>query len=144
MTLPAWIYARFSSMEQAKGHSLERQLKAGRALIERMGWLHSYEREIVDEGLSAFHGGNRAAGSALFAFEQKVHDGHFANGAVLVAETLDRLTRQGHEETVDLLRLLTTRGVTVATTQDGQLHGRRQRLPDRRHQHIGQAPLASW
>lgn len=122
MTVPAWIYARFSSMEQAKGHSLERQLKSARAHIERMGWQHSYEREIIDEGRSAFHGDNRIAGSALFAFEQNVRNGQFATGAVLVVESLDRLTRQGHEETVELLRLLTTHGVSVSTTQDGQFY----------------------
>lgn len=128
MTQPAYIYARFSSIEQAKGHSLERQLTGARSLIERNGWLYSPEREMVDEGRSAFHGTNRAEGSALFDFEQKVREGHFANGAVLVVESLDRLTRQGHEETYDLLRLFTRNGVTVATFQDGQIYQTGQRL----------------
>lgn len=122
MSQPAWIYARFSTLEQAKGHSLERQLKGGRALIEAKGWLYSPERELVDEGRSAFHGANREAGAALHDFEIKAREGHFANGAVLVVESLDRLTRQGHEETVDLLRLLTRKGVTVATFQDGKVY----------------------
>ena len=69
MSQPAWIYARFSTLEQAKGHSLERQLKGGRALIEAKGWLYSQDRELVDEGRSAFHGGNREAGAALYDFE---------------------------------------------------------------------------
>lgn len=122
MSQPAWIYARFSTLEQAKGHSLERQLKGGRALIEAKGWLYSPDRELVDEGRSAFHGANREAGAALHDFEIKAREGHFANGAVLVVESLDRLTRQGHEETVDLLRLLTRKGVTVATFQDGRIY----------------------
>lgn len=128
MTQPAWIYARFSSLEQAKGHSLERQLQGARALIEARGWLYSPEREMVDEGRSAYHGGNRAVGAALYDFEMKARDGHFANGAVLVVESLDRLTRQGHEETVDLLRLLIRSGVTVATFQDGQIYDAGQKL----------------
>ena len=128
MTQPAWIYARFSSLEQAKGHSLERQLKGARALIEAQGWLYSPEREMVDEGRSAYHGSNRSVGAALYDFENKARDGHFANGAVLVVESLDRLTRQGHEETVDLMRLLARNGVTVATFQDGQIYDAGQKL----------------
>ncbi|MFX4087499.1 recombinase family protein [Sphingobium yanoikuyae] len=122
MTQPAWIYARFSSMEQSKGHSLERQLTEGRALIERMGWEHSPNRELADEGKSAYTGGNRSEGSLLFDFEQKAREGLFHNGAVLAVENLDRLTRQGYEQAVDLLRLLTTNGVTVATWHDNQIY----------------------
>ncbi len=128
MSQPAYIYARFSSIEQAKGHSLERQLQGARLMVERNGWLHSPDREMVDEGRSAFHGINRAEGSALFDFEEKARDGHFQNGAVLVVESLDRLTRQGHEETFDLVRLLTRNGVTIATFQDGQIYEAGQRL----------------
>lgn len=84
MSQPAWIYARFSTVEQAKGHSLERQLKGARALIKAKGWLHSPERELIDEGRSAFHGANREVGAALYDFEMKAREGHFANGAVLV------------------------------------------------------------
>ena len=128
MTQPAWIYARFSSLEQAKGHSLERQLKGAKAFIDAQGWIHSADRQMVDEGRSAYHGSNRAEGAALYDFENKARDGHFANGAVLVVESLDRLTRQGHEETVDLMRLLARNGVTVATFQDGQIYEAGQRL----------------
>ncbi|HEY0315848.1 MAG TPA: recombinase family protein, partial [Sphingomonas sp.] len=86
MTLPAYIYARFSSVEQSKGSSLARQLKLGRAFIEKQKWLHSTERELIDEGRSAYHGANRAVGSALYEFEEKALAGHFANGACLVVE----------------------------------------------------------
>lgn len=109
-------------MEQSKGHSLKRQINEGRAFIERMGWDHAEHREIVDEGKSAFHGANRSEGSLLYEFEQKARNGHFHNGTVLAVENLDRLTRQGYEEAIDLLRLLTTNGVTVATWHDNQIY----------------------
>lgn len=128
MTQPAWIYARFSSLEQSKGHSLERQLQDGKAYIERMGWEHSPAREIADEGKSAYHGANRAEGSGLYEFEQKAREGHFSKGAVLVVENLDRITRQGYEEAIDLLRLLTTNGVTVATWHDNQIYLANERI----------------
>lgn len=109
-------------MEQSKGHSLKRQINEGRAFIERMGWEHSEQREIVDEGKSAYHGANRSEGSLLHEFEQKARAGHFNNGTVLAVENLDRLTRQGYEEAIDLLRLFTTNGVTVATWHDNQIY----------------------
>lgn len=117
MTLPAYIYARYSSAEQSKGHSLKRQLERGKSFIEKKGWLYSKDREIVDEGRSAYHGANRAEGSALHDFEQKARAGHFTNGAVLVVENIDRLSRQGYEEIFGLVQLFTNNGVTLALTQ---------------------------
>ncbi|WP_336965437.1 recombinase family protein [Sphingobium aquiterrae] len=35
---PAYLYARFSSLRQKEGHSIERQLTYGRAFIEQQGW----------------------------------------------------------------------------------------------------------
>ncbi|HEY6869817.1 MAG TPA: recombinase family protein, partial [Novosphingobium sp.] len=105
--LPAYIYARFSSLEQAKGHSLERQLEEGRAHIERNGWEYHEDRELRDEGRSAFSGENRQPGSALYDFEQQTLAGTFKTGVVLVVENIDRLTRQGYEQAFDLLRQLT-------------------------------------
>ncbi len=122
MTLPAWIYARFSTNEQSKGDSVRRQLVEGRAHIERMGWIHDPAFEIVEEGKSAYHGDNRSEGSLLGGFEQRAREGYFSNGAVLVVENLDRLTRQGYEEAVELLRSLTMSGVTVATWNDNQIY----------------------
>jgi len=63
MTKDAIICARFSSLEQSKGYSLERQMKNGH--VERNGW--RVEAELKDEGKSVFHGGNRAEGTALHA-----------------------------------------------------------------------------
>ncbi|WP_333605177.1 recombinase family protein [Novosphingobium sp.] len=120
--LPAFIYARFSSLEQAKGHSLERQLEDGRAHIGRNGWEYHEDRELRDEGRSAFSGENRQPGSALYDFEQQTLAGAFKTGVVLVVENIDRLTRQGYEQAFDLLRQLTQNGVTVATTQDNQIY----------------------
>ena len=128
MSLPAWIYARFSSLEQSKGTSLSRQLEAGRTFVQQMGWQHATEREITDEGKSAFHGVNRLEGSQLYTFEQRALAGDFRDGAVLAVEALDRLSRQGHEETSDLLRALTRNGVTVVTWMDNEIYPAGQRI----------------
>lgn len=128
MSVPAFIYARFSTAEQSKGHSLERQLIAGRAYVLSQGWLYDRDRELTDEGKSAFHGINRAEGSALYEFERKAREGHFANGAALAVENIDRLTRQGWEEATDILRQLTSSGVTVAFWQANEVFNAGERI----------------
>ena len=114
MTLPAYIYARFSTAEQSKGTSLERQLTQGRKWVEENSWLYSADREIRDEGRSAFHGANRDEGAALFDFEMKARHGHFQNGTVLVVENIDRLSRQGAKAAAQLIWMLNDCGVTVS------------------------------
>ncbi|HEV2078667.1 MAG TPA: recombinase family protein [Allosphingosinicella sp.] len=129
MTQEATIYARFSSLEQSRGSSLERQFAACAAMCERHGWRHNEQRRITDEGLSAFHGFNRAAGGGLHEFERKAVCGHFQQGHVLVCENLDRISRQGYEETLGFLRKLTQSGVTVATVEGDTIYPAHQRVP---------------
>lgn len=127
MSTPAYIYARFSSLEQGKGTSLKRQIADCREYIHRQGWQYPVaepereERDYTDEGKSAYFGAHRSPGGALFEFERKALEGHFANGAVLVVENLDRLTRQGWEEAIKILTGLTANGVTVATLHGNKL-----------------------
>jgi len=127
MSIPAYIYARFSSLEQGKGTSLRRQITDCRNRIEREGWEYPVseqerqDRDYTDEGKSAYFGAHRSPGGALFEFERKAAEGHFANGAVLVVENLDRLTRQGWEEALKILTQLTAHGVTVATLHGNKL-----------------------
>ena len=129
MTTPAFIYARFSSIEQGKGTSLKRQLESARDFIK----LHSdwdypltdpqrqRERDYTDQGKSAYAGTHREAGGALYELERKAAAGHFANGAILVVENLDRLTRQGWEEALKILTSLTAAGMTVHTIQGNKV-----------------------
>jgi DNA invertase Pin-like site-specific DNA recombinase len=127
MSIPAYIYARFSSLEQGKGTSLKRQIADCRERVEREGWEYPTsqsereERDYTDEGKSAYFGAHRSPGGSLFEFERKAAEGHFANGAVLVVENLDRLTRQGWEEALKILTGLTGNGVTVATLHGNKL-----------------------
>lgn len=92
MSQSAIIYARFSSTEQSKGYSLERQQTLATAFATQHGWL--VEKTITDEGRSAFRGTNRLEGSALHGFELEARNGLHA-GKVLVVENIDRLSRQG-------------------------------------------------
>lgn len=122
MILHATCYARFSSQEQSSGNSLERQFKLTTEFAKSRGWDIALDRCISDEGRSAFHGTNRAEGSALFNFEQQAERGLYRNGHVLVVEHLDRVSRQGFQEVNDFLNKLTSQGVTVATVDDGTIY----------------------
>jgi DNA invertase Pin-like site-specific DNA recombinase len=115
----AILYARFSTTEQAKGYSLERQLSEGRRFIEQKGW--HLEKEISDQGKSAYHGYNRLEGAELYTFEHEAKAG-LHTGKVLVVENLDRLSRQGAKAAAQFIWSLNECGVSVATTHDNQIY----------------------
>ena len=115
MTLPCFIYARYSSLEQGRGTSLIRQFENGRNYALARGWLVDPDREISDKGKSAYHGANRAEGGTLYAFERQVEKGFYRNGAVCVVEHFDRISRQGWEQVHSFLKLCVENGVSVAT-----------------------------
>lgn len=115
----AIIYARFSSSEQSKGYSLERQRSLGLEFAASKGW--DVESTITDEGRSAFHGKNRLEGSALHQFELEAKNG-LHRGKVLLAENVDRLSRQGPKAAARLIWGLNEAGVDVATFHDGMIY----------------------
>ncbi|MEC3910092.1 recombinase family protein [Sphingobium sp. CR2-8] len=119
MSHTAIIYARFSSAEQSKGYSLERQRTHGLQFATDKGW--SVEKTITDEGRSAFHGANRLEGSALHEFELEARNG-LHRGKVLLVENVDRLSRQGAKAAAQLIWALNEQGVDVATWQDGYVY----------------------
>ena len=119
MPQTAIIYARFSTAEQSKGHSLERQLQDGLEYAQQQDLV--VETTIKDEGKSAFHAKNRAEGSALFQFEAEARQG-VHKGKVLCVENIDRLSRQGAKAAAQLVWSLNENGVDVATWQDKQIY----------------------
>ncbi|WP_088184077.1 recombinase family protein [Sphingobium sp. Z007] len=122
MTLPATIYARFSNQEQSLGSSKSRQLKLCREMISDQKWELSADRILIDEGLSAFSGANRAPGGLLYEFEKQTAAGLFKNGHVLVVEHIDRISRQGHDEVLPFVKKMTDAGVTVAVASGKRIY----------------------
>lgn len=119
MSQIAIIYARFSTSEQSKGDSLERQRRLGENFASEQGWIA--ETTITDEGRSAFHGANRLEGAALHEFELEAKNGLHA-GKVLVVENIDRLSRQGAKAAAQLIWGLNEHGVDVATFHDRHIY----------------------
>ena len=85
------IYMRWSSTEQAKGSSLERQLEDCRHHADQNDW--TVIDELVDDGISAFKGEHASSG-ALGRFVNDVQAGRYPDGVILLCEKLDRLSRQ--------------------------------------------------
>src|SRR5215469_13861113 len=80
----AFSYRRFSTPEQAKGHSLKRQTDAAEAWCAARGVELDRELTFEDLGVSAFHGRNVEVG-ALGAFLRAVEDGRVPHGSYLLS-----------------------------------------------------------
>jgi DNA invertase Pin-like site-specific DNA recombinase len=109
----AYSYIRFSTVEQLKGHSLARQLQRTREYCASRG-LTLDESIPPDLGRSAYSGEHLEKGS-LGDFLARVKADFIPTGSALVIENLDRLSRQGIDATIDLLKQL-TQGVSKFMT----------------------------
>ena len=92
----AYSYLRFSSTEQRKGNSFERQIRGRDAYIAKNGLTLDTSLIIEDAGVSAFRGANAATG-ALRNFLDACDKKRVRPGSYLIVENLDRLSR---DETV--------------------------------------------
>lgn len=106
------IYIRWSSAEQTKGSSLERQRDDCRRHAKARNW--NVIAELVDDGVSAFKGKHNSTG-ALGKFVAEVEAGAFPQGVVLLTEKLDRLSRERAKKVFAWMLRVTELGVTVAT-----------------------------
>lgn len=115
------IYMRWSSSEQGKGSSLERQSEDCRRHARENGW--TVVDELVDEGVSAFKGEHAMSG-ALGKFVRDVEAGYYPDGVVLLCEKLDRLSRQEPRHVFVWMINLTEAGVTVATVDGARRYSK--------------------
>src|SRR5215475_7917666 len=112
----AFIYIRFSSPEQAKGRSLDRQTEASNAYAVKEN-LELDERSFKDLGVSAFKGRNIQEG-ALGLFLEAVREGAIPKGSYLLVESLDRVSRQAAYDAVDTIKAIVSEGITVVDLSD--------------------------
>lgn len=106
-------YIRFSSPEQALGHSEQRQIEAAREYAKRKGI--EFDEFLKDDGLSGFHGTHLRRG-ALGRFLDRVKAGDIPKGSILVIENIDRLGRMEVLESLEMvLTGLINRGITFTT-----------------------------
>lgn len=113
----AYLYARWSSLEQAKGSTLTRQIENCNAYALKRNWV--VEEVIIDRGRSAYTGDNITSGN-LGLFAGRLKSGAIPAPACLVVEELDRLSRQPADVMLTWLSPLVRAGLTIAVTQTGQ------------------------
>ncbi|WP_271298927.1 recombinase family protein [Sphingomonas sp. CV7422] len=120
------IYIRWSSAIQARGSSLARQKELCTGHAQGKKW--PIKDVIVDDGVSAYTGVNVTTGK-LGRFLEDAEAGEWPDGIILLTERLDRISRQGFDETYSWIKRATSAGVSLATV-DGDEFFERLRRPD--------------
>lgn len=121
MQRKAYSYVRFSSLEQRKGNSLERQTDASKRLAKKHDWRLDTSLHLADLGRSAFKGGQQ---TALDGFLKAIEDGRVEPGSVLIVEQLDRLSREDIDVALQLFLRIIQAGVDIATLTPEAIHTR--------------------
>jgi len=114
----AYSYVRFSTPEQARGDSKRRRIDKATEYALRRG-LDLVSDEYMDFGVSAYRGRNSEDG-ALADFLSAVEDGAIEQGAYLLVESLDRISREKPRKAVRLLEDICDAGITLVTLGDGK------------------------
>lgn len=119
--MKCYSYIRFSSPEQAKGRSYERQLESARRFAKEQGWKLDETLCMFDPGLSAFSQEHLSKG-ALGTFLQAVEAGRIPIPSALLVENLDRLSRDKIPLALKQFLNLIEAGITIVTLMDRQVY----------------------
>jgi hypothetical protein len=117
--MKCYSYIRFSSPEQAKGSSYERQFENAKQYAKEKGWDLDERLSMFDPGLSGFHQANTTKGE-LGLFLKAVSDGKIETPSALLVENLDRLSRATIPEALRQFLDLMAAGITIVTLIDRQ------------------------
>lgn len=113
----AYSYIRFSTPEQSKGHSLQRQMEAAKQYADKHGLELDEDLTYLDAGVSAYAAQNIDAGM-LGSFMNAVQKKQIEKGSYLLVENLDRLSRQVAPLAASLLTQICYAGITIVTLND--------------------------
>ena len=114
-----YSYSRWSTPEQSKGDSSRRQADAAERWAARHGYQLDLSLNIVDEGVSAYRGGNALDGG-LSRFLEACRRGLIEDGSFLLVESLDRISRMAPRKAQRLIDDIVDNGVTIVTLSDDQ------------------------
>ncbi|GAC28580.1 recombinase family protein [Brumicola pallidula] len=112
-----YSYIRFSTIEQARGQSLNRQMSYAKEIANLRGLELDDSLTMKDLGLSAFHQTNITRG-ALGLFLKAVEDGKVPAGSILVIESLDRISRADPLDSQRIITKIIKADITVITAAD--------------------------
>lgn len=111
-------YVRFSDTQQESGSSRERQREVTADAIARLGWTAA--PFVEDLGKSAYHGDHLKG--ELGKLTARVLAGEYLAGTVIVAERIDRLSRQGYDALTAWMRVIVDAGLRIMTVDDGKIY----------------------
>jgi DNA invertase Pin-like site-specific DNA recombinase len=120
----AYSYVRFSSAEQAKGRSKERQQEACEKYCANNNLRLASEPEytFLDAGRSAWKGDHLIDKGQLARFLRLVEDGTIERGSTLIVESLDRLDRRSVAQALPRFMELLSAGIRVVTLKDQRVY----------------------
>ncbi|SZD44988.1 multiple promoter invertase [Pseudomonas aeruginosa] len=113
----AYAYVRWSTAEQGEEgrDSHDRQTTPLQAFTESTGI--PVVETIIDKGVSAFKGANARIGQ-LKGLLDRIESGEIERGDYIIVESIDRLTRQKLNDSVDLIQSILKKGVRLHTVID--------------------------
>jgi DNA invertase Pin-like site-specific DNA recombinase len=115
----AYSYVRFSTPDQMKGNSFERQTEKAAEYASAHGLELDTTLTFQDLGVSAFRGRNSQTGE-LRAFFDAVEQGDIPQGSYLLVESLDRLSRMDPWDVLPIFQMIINAGITIITLQDSK------------------------
>jgi len=118
--MKAYSYIRFSTPEQLKGTSLERQETLAREFCERNSLELDKSLSFKDLGVSGFTGENVEKG--LGHFLAAIEKGKVKSGEFLLVEDLDRISRLEPLSALEIFAKIIRSGVHIATLRDGMVY----------------------
>lgn len=121
----AYSYVRFSSPEQSKGDSLNRQTARAQEYALQHGLILDTSVNLRDLGVSAYRGKNATEG-ALGAFLQAIKEGIIRDGSTLIVESLDRLSREQITSALGQFLSIIGSGITIVTLIDGMKYSQKE------------------
>jgi DNA invertase Pin-like site-specific DNA recombinase len=119
----AYSYVRFSTPDQAKGDSLRRQTEAAADWCKRHGATLDKSTTFQDLGKSAFLGEHQKNTERyrLAVFLKLVEDGKVPEGAYLILENLDRLTREHIQPAMLLVLNLLQKDIRIVQLRPAEM-----------------------
>jgi len=118
-----YSYIRFSTPEQLKGNSLERQIALSKRYAEENGLVLDESLKLRDLGLSAYSGANTAEG-ALGRFLELIKAGKIPKGSTLIVESLDRLSRKQAIEALSQFIKIVENDISIVTLADNMKYSK--------------------
>jgi hypothetical protein len=109
----AYSYIRFSSKKQEHGDSLNRQMEKTKEYCLKHSITLS-DKTFKDLGISGYKDKTRASLDDMFV---AIENGSIATDDYIILEALDRLSRQGIDKTMQLIRNILKAGVKIVILQ---------------------------